>query len=296
MNEDKRTVYTAYCEEIKKTICELGIGKGSIVYISSDATRIVSLAKKELGFAGKEDRDLFLNILVDTLKDIVTEEGTLLFPMYNWDFCKGIKYSGKTAKSKVGALNNFVLENRPDFKRTRHPLYSFMVWGKDANYLCSLDNHEAFGNNSPFAYLDKNGGVQLCLSVDLAGSVTYFHYVEQKENVPYRHHKFFMGEYEQENGETEYRVYSQFVRDLVIDPRFIMTDSIFEEDKVIKTAEVYGWEIRTASFADIEAVIKKAIAEGAVRIYEFGNEEALKAVVDEETVYEIGYLKSERLL
>ena len=46
---------------------------------------------------------------------------------------------------------------RDDFKRTKHPIYSFAVWSADQELLCNMDNKDAFGDDSLFQYMvDKN--------------------------------------------------------------------------------------------------------------------------------------------
>lgn len=132
--------YKGYMEHIGPTIVALGLHKGSILYIVSGVTKIVKTAQNDLGAKSIGGRDTFLYELIDMLQQLVGEEGTLLFPVFNWDFCKGETFDYKKTQGKVGDLNNFVLNNRGDFKRTRHAIYSFMVWGKDQNMLRAMDN------------------------------------------------------------------------------------------------------------------------------------------------------------
>ena len=60
-----------------------------------------------------------------------------------------------------------------------------MVWGKDQDFLCSLDNQEAFGVNSPFGVHDRNGGKQLAFGVAMSGGITYCHYRGRKKSCVY---------------------------------------------------------------------------------------------------------------
>lgn len=281
-----------YYDDVKKSFEDMGIHKEDIVYVSSDIMQLLKSAKKVLGVKTLAERNMFLNKLIDTLQELVTEDGTLLFPMYNWDYCKGITYSPVTTKSKVGVLNNFVLEQRREFKRTKHPIYSFMVWGKDAQLLCQMDNQEAFGGNSPFRYLNEmRNSKQLALGINLSKSVTYTHYVEQLMRVPYRFHKFFFGKYETEKRLSEFRVYSQYVRNLDYDYEYVMQDSLFQvAESSYKASKIHEWKAITIDFMDVHRIIENDIRGGAKGIYEFKeieHSDIMKHILENEIVYEI---------
>lgn len=285
--------YKEYINSISKTIRTLGVHKGDILYIASDATKIVKTAQNDLGAKSKSDRETFLNELIDMLQQLVGEDGTLLFPVFNWDFCKGETFDYKKTQGKVGALNNFILNNRSDFKRTRHAIYSFMVWGKDKNMLCAMDNQESFGTNSPFAYLRNNGAKQLMLGTDMVKGVTYGHFVEQCLMVPYRYHKFFMGEYVDEFGNTENRVYSQFVRDMSIEYDYVLTDAILERENSLKATFFNGWKISLANIGDIHRVIENDIVNGTEEYYVLKGFDGKQNPYER---YEINYLKDKELI
>ena len=61
----------------------------------------------------------------------------------------------KKTPSNCGSLSNIALQ-RSDFKRTKHPIHSFAVFGKHKNYLCNLENKSSWGEDSPFKFLYKN--------------------------------------------------------------------------------------------------------------------------------------------
>ena len=218
-----------YWKEFKEKLSEVGVKPGDIVYVGSDITAFVIQAKKELALKTKEETNNYIDELIDALKSYVTEAGTLLFPVYSWDFCRGKGFDFYKTQGEVGALNNYVLNNRKDFKRTKHPIYSFMVWGKDAKLLCEMNNQEAWGIASPFKYLHDNKAKELDLNVTATRSMTFKHYVEQSVKVPYRYPKYFLGNYTDENGVTEERCYSMYVRDLSVELEPSQTNSFFNE-------------------------------------------------------------------
>lgn len=213
-----------YVLDIIEHCKEIGAAQGDILYISSDVTTLTYHACKKCGIKGKSGRNLLYGMLVDELQKLVGEEGTLLFPVFTWSFCRGIPYDVKTTPGEVGALGNWVLENRQDFRRTDHPLYSFMVWGRDADKLLALNNRTAWGADSPFAYMHKNGAKNLIINKSLQGCFTFTHYVEESIGIPCRYFKDFHGEYVTYDGALEKRTYTMFVRDLDIDSKQVTPD------------------------------------------------------------------------
>ena len=98
----------------------MGLEKGDIVLLSSDITDLYIQCKKN-------GEKLDLNILLDKFQEAIGEEGTLLIPTYNWIFCEGRTFDYKKTPSKTGVIGDAALK-RKDFKRTKHPIYSFAVW------------------------------------------------------------------------------------------------------------------------------------------------------------------------
>lgn len=184
-----------------------GFQKGDVVFVSSDVKRMSIYELKH------HNQRLDLNKFIDSIIQQIGPEGTLLFPVYNWGFCKGETFNYRTTKGTTGSLGNAALE-RQDFKRTKHPIYSFAVWGKDQDYLCSLDNHDSFEENSPFGYLNRVHAKNLVINVDLTHCYTFNIYLQQKSGMAeYRYIKPFSAHYVDEDGTETERCYSMFVRD-----------------------------------------------------------------------------------
>ena len=208
--------------------------KGDVIYISSDITRLASVCH--------DNGELFdINIFIDKIIDAVGENGTVLFPTFNWDFCHQVPFNYKKTKSKSGLMGHVAMKRR-DFKRTRHPLYSFAVAGKDQDLLYNMDNIQSFGPDSPFAYLERTKGYNIIIDVPYSKCFTFKHYVEQKIGVPYRYEKMFTGEYIDENGNTSIRSYSMYVRDMDLDVDNDMTGmgNIFEAEGVSRKRIING--------------------------------------------------------
>lgn len=184
----------------------LGIEAGDKIFVSSAVKDLIKICRDN-----NETPDL--HVLIDGFIEAVGMDGTLIFPTYNWDWCGGGTFDYKHTPSEVGALSQVALE-RKDFKRTKHPIYSFAVWGKDQEYLCSLENKSAFGEDSPFAFFRDNNVKNVIINVDFAHSFTFVHFVEEKflHCVPYRYMKNFRSNYIDEAGVCTERVYSMCVR------------------------------------------------------------------------------------
>ncbi len=217
-----------FFNDLRACLSCLEVEKGDSLYVASDSTRLMVEMKRKYNLGSKQQRDEVLSALVDVLQETVGAEGTLLFPVFSWMFCRGEGFDRRASLGEVGALNNWILKNRTDFLRTRHPLYSFMVWGRNANHLAGMDNVDAWGGDSPFAWLYCNGGKMLLLDVGLQRAFTFMHFVEESVRVPYRYFKNFRGEYKDLDGTKSIRSYTMYVRDLAISSQEYLPDSFLE--------------------------------------------------------------------
>ncbi len=189
------------------------IQKGDIVYVVSDVLAL-SLACRENG--EKFDIQKF----IDTLLLKVGATGTIVIPTFNWGFCKGETFDRKKTVSKTGAIGNAALK-REDFRRSKHPIYSFAIWGKDKNMLADKDYKDGFGKDSIFEYLYEKKAKALVIGLPTLQGLTFIHYVEQCVGVPYRYSKDFTAGYIDETGVETTKTYAMYVRDLDMDPKHI---------------------------------------------------------------------------
>lgn len=256
----------------QKACKELGVKEGDLLYVSSDITMLMYRVSKACQIKTKAEKAVFLNRFVDTIKELVGESGTIMIPMFTWSFCRGIAFDVKKTPGEVGALGNWILENRKDFRRTKHPLYSFMVSGKDADLLCDMDNEIAWGEDSPFAYLHHHHGKNLLINVSLERCFTFTHYVEQCLKAPYRYLKEFAGTYIDENGVESKRVYKMFVRDLDIDSKQVTPDDCLDKAGV---AQTLAYDHNSLKLVDLEkaypVVVDNYLHHNGSDWYDFGD-------------------------
>ncbi|MBQ9215288.1 MAG: AAC(3) family N-acetyltransferase [Prevotella sp.] len=182
-----------------------GLEKGDSVLLSSDMMQLTFTAMRN---GERFDRDKFL----DAILGVIGEEGTLLIPTFNWDFCHGIPFDYHKTPCKTGTLGTVALRHSA-FRRTQHPLYSFAVAGKDQALLCGMRNVSSFGMDSPFGYLEERHGKNVLINLHYTDCFTFVHHCEEVCGVnTYRFQKTFTGQYIDEQGVETTRSYSMLVR------------------------------------------------------------------------------------
>lgn len=199
----------------------VGINTGDIIDVASDLLSVMLYCRER-------NRKFDANELIDALRETVGETGTVLIRIFNWDFCHGKTFDIRRTPSQVGSLGNIALK-RKDFRRTQHPLYSWMVWGKFADELCELNTKSSFGDNSIFDVLYKKNAKLLCIGNTNVSGFTQTHYAETIANVPYRFEKNFKSEYIDLDGKKSIKEYSMFVRYLDYKIEADVFQEVYEE-------------------------------------------------------------------
>ena len=238
----------SYLEEIQT---------GDIVYVVSDILELTKVAK--------ENKERFnVSQFIEALQEKVGEEGTLLFPTFNWEFCKGKPFDYKKTPGKTGALGNKALFIN-DFKRSKHPIYSFVIWGKHKQELCQIDSKSSFGQSTIFDFMNQNNAKALVIGLPSLQGLTFIHYVEKMVGVPYRYDKDFTGLYIDELGNQEEKTYTMYVRDLVMNPLHINgfepLSKLIEKQNLSITKKINGIEFHCINLSGIVPVIEKDILE-----------------------------------
>lgn len=248
----------ALIELFESKMLEIGINKGDTIQFSIDLTRLVLLAFREYGYQGVEGRDEFLFEFTKCLKSIVGSSGTILIPSFTWRFNEGVLYKRKESPSEVGAYSNWLLKKECGFVRTRHPIHSFLVWGKGQDFFCNLDNVDSWGMDSPFACLANSDAKLVVFDMKTIYALTIFHYVEEQLRVPYKYTKFFKGQYVDYDGTRSERIISMYVRDLDIVPEwyFVFEEDFFRKLKSARYAYLKELTMASFSFRDIVNAIK----------------------------------------
>lgn len=175
-------------------IRQLDIRPGSMVVVTADLTRLALAGRRlEIGF----DVDTF----TDVIKQCLGKGGTLVIPAYNFTLRNNDTFYPARTLPITGAMAVAALK-RPEFKRTRNPLHSFLAWGDQADALVSLDNNSSFAAGSPFASFREHHALMLLIDTSIADAFTFVHHVEELERVKYRRFKRINIFQEDGNGKT----------------------------------------------------------------------------------------------
>jgi aminoglycoside 3-N-acetyltransferase len=151
--------------------------------------------------------------VIDVLLEILTPEGTLIMPTFNFDFNKGQPWDVRTTPSQMGVLTELVRTD-PRAKRVFHPFYSFAIIGKYAGELTRERYKSSYERKSVFGKLRDLDAKIMIIGLDYTHSFTFVHHVEQMEGVDYRFIKAFTGEVTDENGRTYSDTFYMLVRNL----------------------------------------------------------------------------------
>lgn len=160
--------------KLKEDLSRLGLQAGDSVLIHSS---FKSMGKIDGG----------IQTLLDALRSVVKESGTLLFPTLTYANVtpESPVFDREETPSCVGAVSEYA-RNLEESLRSVHPTHSCAALGKLADrYTQShhLDNTPV-GENSPFFKLKENGGKILMLGCGLKSN-TSMHGVEEAFRTPY---------------------------------------------------------------------------------------------------------------
>ena len=240
---------------------QAGLRSGDLVLIHSSLRRTVRRCV-QAGMPGA------VTDILDSFREAVGDTGTLLFPLFNFEFTEGVPFDIRTTPSQMGVLTE-TARQLDGAVRTGHPIYSFAVIGARAGEFAGIDNFSGYGADSPFARLRALGGRIAILDLPDQHSMTFYHHVEEMKDVPYRFHKRFSGDYTDLSGVTARREYGLFVRDLEkgvktdVDPmgELLWEQSLYTGDR---PGEGSGLRVIDADrlFAAVERVIDDGRAEG----------------------------------
>ncbi len=153
------------------------------------------------------------SFIIESLQHEVGPDGTILFPLFNFDFPDSAFFSMITTPSRMGSVTEFARQNYLG-ARTGHPIYSFFAMGSRAEEFRDIDNKSGYGDDSPFGKLRELDGKIAAVDMEDQDCMTMYHHVEEMNNVDYRFYKSFSGTYEDMKGISTSRTYKLFVRDL----------------------------------------------------------------------------------
>lgn len=211
--------------------------------------------------------------IVESFLRAVGRSGTLLLPLFNFDFTKGIPFDMRHTPSHMGLLTERA-RSWAGAVRTWHPLYSFAVLGQHAKAFGDLRNTSGYGHDSPFGLLHQMNGRIGILDLPDQESMTFYHFIEEQMQVPYRYHKEFTGPYIDVNGDESRKTFSLFVRDIekgVVTHVNPMGDILWEKHAYTGSRPAEGCGLRTILTSDLFSEVSTVIQEGRAKgiLYDF---------------------------
>jgi len=256
MDSEKKT---KIIQTLAKSWNKSGLEKGDLVLVHSSLMKLILKVKRYYG-------DLpTAQMVYDSLLMAIGEEGTLVLPLYNFDFEDTKFFDIRKTPSQMGALTE-VGRKDPKAIRTGHPIYSFSVRGRLAKEFEGIDNKSGYGDDSPFAKLHELGGKIAVIGLKDRNSQTSAHYVEEQMQVDFRRYKEFTGDYVDKDGNKSTRTYLLYVRDTENGVDQTDNDNLMDwywnegGYRGEKWDEGYG--MRTITFADLYRLTEKLIKKG----------------------------------
>ncbi len=193
-------------EILAKEWREAGVQNGDTVLLHSSLKRTFERFVKQ-------GQDISAEHILESFLLAVGSSGTLLLPLFNFDFSKGVTFDIRNTPSQMGALTE-AGRKHPLAVRTGHPIYAFAAIGHHAEKFRGVDNFSGYGSDSPFGMLREMRGRIAVLDLPDIHSMTFYHHVEEMNDAPYRYHKTFTGKYIDFLGNAETKTYGLFVRDI----------------------------------------------------------------------------------
>ncbi len=245
-------------EILKEKWNESGVDEGDVLLVHSSIKHLLLKIKTDFGIV------IGPKTIFDSLQRSLGTSGTLILPLFNFDFPKTKFFDIRQTPSQMGALTEIGRTNK-DVVRTGHPIYSFSIVGGYANEFKNIDNYSGYGADSPFAKIRELNGKIAVIGLDDQNSMTSYHFVEEQNLVNYRYFKEFDGTYVDWHGNELPKKYKLYVRDI---DKGVQTDVNRMMDyfwnngfyKGEKHNEGYG--MRTIKFNDFYTEVDKVIKDG----------------------------------
>ena len=155
---------------------KLGVSQENLLFLHSN-----------LGHLGKCEEDNVKKLIVDKLKERITEKGGLIVPAFTYSAPSNEIYDRnlKVDVKSMGLIPEFC--QRQGFIASEDPIFRVLGWGKEAENIINQKSNRSFGKNSAFNQM-LNRGITL-VSICSGAGATLIHEIEYQLKVPYRFEK-----------------------------------------------------------------------------------------------------------
>lgn len=245
-------------EKLSENWKKCGLNEGDVVLVHSSLKNLIIEVNQEF------QTSITPFTVYTSLLEALGKKGTLILPLFNFDFPKSKFFDIRNTPSQMGALTETGRLDKNSV-RTGHPIYSFSVTGHHADLFKDIDNYSGYGEDSPFAKIKELDGKIASLGLPDQLCMTSYHFVEEQNGVDYRYYKEFKGQYIDQRGIQKEKTYALYVRDI---EKGVKTDVKRMGDYLWKNnfykGEKYneGYGFRTIKFKDLYTQTDKIIKEG----------------------------------
>ncbi len=161
---------------------KLGLKKDDAVFIHSDLSNLKFLNSNIWGLSEN---------IFDGIFEIIGKNGAILVPTFTYhNFSKKKIFDNKNTFSETGIFSEY-LRTKKNSLRSNHPIFSISSYGNKSELFVRNNSLNSTGIGSPFERLYHFNAKILHLNLKLVTRCTFLHYVEEKNNVPYRYSKYF---------------------------------------------------------------------------------------------------------
>jgi len=190
-------------KDLIETLYFLGLKQDDAVFIHSDMSnfRFFKPNMKTI------NEDIFKSIL-----EVVGKNGAILVPTFTYhNFTKEKIFDNKNTFSETGIFSEFVRTQKNSL-RSNHPIFSVASHGNKSELFVRNNSLNSTGAGSPFERLFHFNAKILHINLELVTRTTYLHYIEEKNNVPYRYSKYFEYLIVDHNNNKKKLFFENFVR------------------------------------------------------------------------------------
>ena len=154
-----------------------------------------------------------LDDTVDALLETVGRTGTVVMPVFNWDYCSGSVFDPLNTPSKTGVLTEHFRKRSGVLRSQTPPWCTFAAWGNKAGEITAIEGTSSFGSDGILQFLYDVNAKYVLLGCSYNEGVVHVHWLEEKYEVPYRFRKRFAGSVRL-NGEIQENISYMFARQL----------------------------------------------------------------------------------
>ena len=230
-------------KDLQKAFVEIGFRPGDIISLQLSLGRLGMLE-------GASCYEEIANIVIDTLLDLISPNGTLIVPCYTYSIGKGEPFDIEATPSQIGVFPE-LFRKRRNVIRSRDPMLSNCGIGTHAELILKGISNRCYGEGSVFDRLRKMNAKICTLGIGLHWA-TYRHYIEEMANVPFRFHKIFNGTII-ENGKENIEDWVYFAAPLGVPnckPDGVPLERLCKKANIVNIANVGRGQILSISAQD----------------------------------------------